>query len=102
EALSNAVDADHRFRIAFSLFVLGILAITDGAAAQGTRVLGASDAFLHTMAGVYDPDERADRERCLAVARETLGDTAFDEAWAEGQAMTLEQGIADALEVNGT
>ena len=33
----------------------------------------------------------------LAAARAALGDGAFDEAFAAGQALTLEQAIAEAL-----
>jgi len=33
----------------------------------------------------------------MAAARDELGDAAFDAAWAEGQALTLEQAVAEAL-----
>jgi hypothetical protein len=33
----------------------------------------------------------------VAAARAQLGDTAFDAAWAAGQALTLDQAIDDAL-----
>jgi hypothetical protein len=39
-------------------------------------------------------------ERALAQARTALGDRAAD-AWCEGEAMTLEQAIAYALEEDG-
>jgi hypothetical protein len=34
----------------------------------------------------------------MAAASATTGRAVFDAAWAEGQAMTLEQAITDALE----
>jgi predicted ATPase/transcriptional regulator with XRE-family HTH domain len=36
-------------------------------------------------------------EKAMTAARTTLGDTAFDAAWAAGQALTLEQAVAEAL-----
>jgi non-specific serine/threonine protein kinase len=41
---------------------------------------------------------RADSERSIAAARASLGEEAFAAAWAEGQAMTLEEVVALALE----
>jgi hypothetical protein len=51
------------------------------------------------------PDERSERtdfECCLAGLQAALGEEAFAAAWAEGQSMTLEDAIADALERSGT
>jgi tetratricopeptide (TPR) repeat protein len=39
----------------------------------------------------------ADHDAAIQAARVALGDTAFATAWAEGQAMTLEQAVAYAL-----
>lgn len=44
------------------------------------------------------PTERVERERQIEAVRALLDETAFAEAWAEGQAMTLEQAIAYAIE----
>ncbi|MDP9316071.1 MAG: hypothetical protein M3R24_35315 [Chloroflexota bacterium] len=43
------------------------------------------------------PVERTRYNRLLAGARAQLDDATFAAAWNEGQAMTPEQGIADAL-----
>jgi hypothetical protein len=42
--------------------------------------------------------DRDDYERDIALARAQLGEEAFTAAWATGQAMSLEQAIAYALE----
>jgi hypothetical protein len=42
--------------------------------------------------------ERPDYEAAIANARSAIGDAAFDEAFAKGQAMTVEQILAFALE----
>lgn len=41
---------------------------------------------------------QAEYERSVAVARATLGDEAFEAAYAKGQAMSLEEAVAYALE----
>ena len=54
-----------------------------GALASGAQPLGAAD--------------RADFERIVAAARETLSDPACRAAWAEGQTLPLERAIEEAL-----
>ena len=44
---------------------------------------------------------RAVHDDTVAAARSGLGDGAFDAAWAEGQAMTLKQAVAYALDETG-
>lgn len=44
------------------------------------------------------PATRATYERAMAIARAQLGEDAFATAWAAGQALTLEQAIAFALD----
>src|SRR5262249_38599519 len=95
EALGHAIETGSR--IWLCLFRLGLLAIAEGSAARGTRLFGANDSFPRKRPGASDPDELADLQRCLAAARAALGDAAFAQTWAEGQAMTREQAVAYAL-----
>ena len=44
------------------------------------------------------PVRRADHDGVVAAVRVALGEAALAAAWAEGQAMTLEQAVAYALE----
>jgi hypothetical protein len=44
------------------------------------------------------PVARADYERDVAIARTELDEVTWNPAWAEGQAMTLEQAVAYALQ----
>jgi hypothetical protein len=46
--------------------------------------------------------ERTDRESSLVEGRTALGETEFARAWAEGQAMTVEEAVAFALEDDGS
>ena len=48
------------------------------------------------------PAIRAELERCIASVRAALSAEAFETTWAEGQAMTLEAAVAEALEKQKT
>jgi len=51
------------------------------------------------MGQVVEPGDRTEYDRNAAVARTQLGAQAFAAAWTAGRAMTMEQAIADALEL---
>jgi hypothetical protein len=44
------------------------------------------------------PSDRADYERQVAAISAVLGEEAFAAAWAAGRAMSLDEGIAHALQ----
>ncbi len=48
------------------------------------------------------PSDKAEFERNLAIARGQLDRVAFDQAWQEGQAMTVEQAIVEAEGIANT
>jgi predicted ATPase/transcriptional regulator with XRE-family HTH domain len=70
-----------------------ILASATQADVPGTRI-----PFGRTLLHVPDFDKDL-LMQVQARARSALGAAAFDAAWAAGRAMTLEQGIAEALDV---
>ncbi|HSH81420.1 MAG TPA: hypothetical protein VLA19_23070, partial [Herpetosiphonaceae bacterium] len=72
-----------------------------GSAEHAVRLLGASEAALERMGAFHQPSDMPEIDRIVAAVRERLDDAAFDSAWAEGRAMTLEQAVADALEEAG-
>jgi hypothetical protein len=47
------------------------------------------------------PADQADFERLVARVRSSLGEALFATAWADGQAMTLADAAAYALEASG-
>ena len=49
----------------------------------------------------YRPD-RPLREQTLTTARQRLTEPGFEEAWARGQTMDLEQAVEYALQEDGT
>jgi tetratricopeptide (TPR) repeat protein len=70
-------------------------------AARAARLWGAAERLHDLIGDVISPADRAVAEGYQAIARAALGDAGFAEAWAEGQAMTVDQGIAHALDDPG-
>jgi non-specific serine/threonine protein kinase len=73
----------------------GVNALDRQALATGVRLMAA--AHSHLPDSYVDPSATAE----LTPVRSRLGDEAYDRAWAAGQAMSLEQAVADALEEDG-
>jgi tetratricopeptide (TPR) repeat protein len=83
-----------------SLYLLGVVAIEQGAPGRALRLFAASTA--NAPAGpLLEPAERRRYDDAVAAARAALGHEAFAAAWAQGQALTLEQAISYALEEDG-
>ncbi len=60
------------------------------------RLLGAASALRSGHGTPVPPSEQADNERTTALAGRALGDEAFASAWTRGQALSLEQAMAEA------
>jgi DNA-binding NarL/FixJ family response regulator len=79
---------------------LASVAAWRGQPARAARLWGASEALREASGSVADSPFarfRYDHEGLLAAARATLGEPAFEEAWAEGRAMAPEQAVDYAL-----
>ena len=84
--------------IAWCLAALGSAAALSGDAERAVRLWGAAERQRQSIGCRPAPAARATYERAMAVARAQFDEATFAAAWAEGQAMTLEQAIAYALE----
>jgi len=92
----STVSGNRLYTTSFLVSVAG-LAMVREQAQRGLRLFGAVHAWLETMGipvpwmqGIYyQPD--------IETVRATLGEEASARAWAEGQAMTLEQAVEYAL-----
>jgi hypothetical protein len=83
------------WQTAFCLEGLAETVARQGEVARAARLWGAA-ASLRERCGVpLSPIEQVEYEPVVATARLTLGEGPFTRAWAEGQAMTLEQ-VLDA------
>jgi hypothetical protein len=66
------------------------------------RLAGAATAERARLGALAPPIEREWLDRALAPFRPTMTDQAWSAAYAQGQALTLEQAIVTALEENDT
>jgi hypothetical protein len=66
---------------------------------RAARQLGASEAALERMGAFHQPTDRPEIDRIIAEVRARLDSAAFQTAWAEGRETTLEQAVANALEI---
>ena len=69
-----------------------------GDAGRAARLFGAAHALRESVGIPLRPIARPEYERDVAAVRTRLDEASWQAAWAEGQAMTLEQAIAYALE----
>jgi non-specific serine/threonine protein kinase len=77
---------------------LAWLARVAGDHLRAVRILGAADALRESIRRPIQAEVRRERDEDLSLTREALGDAAFETAFAEGRALTLERAIAYALE----
>ena len=61
------------------------------------RLFGAAEALREAGSALMPPSAREDHDRVLAAVRVRLGAATFAAARAAGQAVTLEQAVAEAL-----
>jgi DNA-binding NarL/FixJ family response regulator len=101
ESLSLEKALDHKPGIARCLVGLGGLAIAQDQslekAQQAVRLFGAAKALLANAGAQLEPVDEREYQAGLAAARARLSPTAFESAWAAGQALTLEQAMDEAL-----
>jgi len=83
--------------IAWCLAGLGSTAALGNQPERAARLWGAAERLRQAIGCRPAPAARATYERAVAAARAQLDEATFAAAWAEGQAMTLEQAIAYAL-----
>ncbi|WP_394793418.1 ATP-binding protein [Armatimonas sp.] len=78
----------------------GSLAATEAQWVRATLLLGAAEALREVIGSPLPPNEHPRYDALVAAIRVSLGgDTAFNSAWAEGRAMTMEQAVELAMQV---
>jgi predicted ATPase/DNA-binding CsgD family transcriptional regulator len=101
EALRLRRRAGHPIYLAHSFHALALLAAErEDQTERAARLFGAAQPYDAALYGFWSPLPiwRAEHERAVAKVRARLGDEAADRLWAEGEAMTLAQAYAYALE----
>ena len=99
EALAISQQHGGLFFIAHELVGFAGLAEVKGERMRAARLIGAADALLEVLGARFMPTDYADYERIVTAIRAQLDEAEFEEAIADGRAMTMEQAIAYALEV---
>jgi non-specific serine/threonine protein kinase len=63
---------------------------------QAAQLFGFGYSLLEESGGKLQPADQVQIERHIMICRERLGDAAFEVAWAEGQAFSLEKAVTVA------
>ncbi len=61
------------------------------------RLISASESLRKELGIAVQPSNRAEIEENIANVRALVGDAAFEQAWAKGRAMSLDEAVAVAL-----
>jgi non-specific serine/threonine protein kinase len=81
---------------------LASVAVAFGELERAARLIAAARNLAGGVDDRYLSVDAGRTERDLAALRSRLGPAAFEEAWAEGAAMTLDEALAEAREFAGT
>jgi predicted ATPase/DNA-binding SARP family transcriptional activator len=103
ESLSIRREQGDRNGIAECLEGLGAVSVSGSTEAAGrdprsARLWGAAEALRERIGSPLPPSARAEQDRRVAAARTEIGADAFDAAWLEGRALTIEEAIQAALQ----
>jgi predicted ATPase/DNA-binding CsgD family transcriptional regulator len=101
DALACAADVEAYLIIPDILECLGTLAGGAGSHREAARLFGAAHGSRQRMGAVRFKVWDAGYEASVAALRDALGDNDFDDAWAEGAALSVEEAIAYAQRGRG-
>jgi predicted ATPase/DNA-binding XRE family transcriptional regulator len=99
EGLTLSVEIGEENNVAYCLEGLAAVAADKNELERAARLWGAAEAILETTETLTSPHvpDRSLHQRQVADARARLAAEAWQKAWAQGRAMTLEQAVEYAL-----
>ena len=98
ESLELLRRSGYHYRVAKSLELLARLATAQNRDRRAARLYGAASASHESNgAGMFEGEVWPDPAPHIAHVRSVLGERVFDEEWAQGTAMTLDQSLTYAL-----
>ena len=97
ESLALRRELGERRGVAVSLHNLGLLARLEGAPLRSARLLAAAAAVRTAMGTPLNPKDKARHTQAVAALRAALGEDGYAAAWAEGEALRLEEAVALGL-----
>ena len=83
--------------VAYPLNAFAAVAAAQNQMERASKLFSAAEALYLPLRFEMSARERAEHDQAIASARAELGEAAFAKAWAEGQAMTLDEAVAYAL-----
>jgi tetratricopeptide (TPR) repeat protein len=102
--LQEALELEHRMgqkrQIAGSLQRIAGLATLRRQTVSGARIFAAASTLRSLIGAPLPPAERILYERDMAAIRAQLDEATLATAWKAGQALTLEEAVAEALALN--
>ena len=99
ESLSIRADLGERTEIACVLAGVSEAAAGLGDSLRAARIWGAAERLREEIGSPLHSQDQRDHDGSVGAARAALGDdAAFDRAWQQGRALTLEQAIGLALD----
>jgi tetratricopeptide (TPR) repeat protein len=98
ESLRLRREVGEKLMIGNSLQALASAGAAQGEAERTAKLFGAVEMLDEMMGGSQATEDDTLHRPYLAAARSQLDEAAWQEAWAEGRAMTLDQAISYALE----
>ena len=98
EALEVFVKLGDPSGLASCLEGLATLARRGGDLQRTARIAGAASRLRDAATSIPTPAQRRAIDDDIAAAREMLGEVAFEAAWSEGGSLTVEAGVAYAME----
>jgi predicted ATPase/DNA-binding SARP family transcriptional activator len=94
-SLDLHIELRDRWRMASVLEDLAAIALSQRAAGQAARLLGAAEAIRDAIGTVIAPAERLQHNQTSTAVRAALGDDAFDTAVRQGLRATMDELAAD-------
>jgi hypothetical protein len=91
----------HRPRLVYGLIYQGDLQVRNGTVLEGVRLLAAAEVAGLKWQHFFYPLVGSQIAKAVELARTQLGPDRFAAAWAEGQAMTIDQAVAYSLGEKG-
>ena len=88
----------HRPAVANQFESFAFIAVAQAQPERAARLLGAAEALREVVGTPMLEDERVEYDRQVAALRAALDPARLDEAWAAGNALDMDQAIADALQ----
>ena len=80
---------------------IATIALASGDAREAATLLSVFAAFYERIGAIVSPGDKEELDAPIAQAREALGNEAFEAAWTEGGALSVEQAVDLSLTVTG-